>query len=200
MSKPATTQDPIPEEPQFTPLNHHSLITTDAEALKFHAAASLQLRFGHDHEKTTKPSTLLISSPYNAPLHLLDLNTLDKPSQLLAKALTIFKPIRADYATAEYTESFNWDAVLGLLKQLCEMEGYFWTKQEFFVVEFRSYLAPEADKDRLHELDARSHQEATASGGLLKYWFGSMNERRENLATCELLFLLFISWLWLVKR
>lgn len=51
---------------------------------------------------------------------------------------------------------------------------------------FRSCIALNADVDRLHELDAKSHQEATASGGLLKYWFGSKNAERENLATCEL--------------
>lgn len=192
MSK-SVTHDPVPEPQLTTPLNHHSLITTDADALKFQAAASLQLLFGHDRGTTVKPSALLVSSPYNAPSHLLDLKTLDKPSQLLAKALTIFKPTCPDYATAAYTESFNWDTVFELLKQLCEAEGYIWTKREFFAVEFRSCLAPSADAGRLHELDARSHQEATASGGLLKYWFGSKNEKSENLATCELL--LFILWL-----
>ena len=166
-------------------LFHHSLITTNPEALKFHAAASLQLLSSQSHPKATRTDTGLISSPYNSPPHLLDLTTLDKPNQLFAKALTILAPVRDDYATAPYIESFNWDTVFDFLKVLAAEEGYTWTKQEFYIVVFRSCLAPGVDLDRLHELDAKSHEEATASGGLLKYWFGSKNERRENLATCE---------------
>lgn len=185
MPKSPPTQD-LNQEPQPTDLYHHSLITTTPDALKYHAATSVQLQFGHNHENPTKPSTLLISSPYNEPAHLLDLTTLDQQSQLLAKALTAFQPTRADYATAAYTESFNWDAVFSFLRELCKVDGYVWAKREFFVVVFRSCIALNADVDRLHELDAKSHQEATASGGLLKYWFGSKNAERENLATCEL--------------
>jgi hypothetical protein len=38
----------------------------------------------------------------------------------------------------------------------------------------------------LFELDAFSHQEAMASGGLLKYWYGVKDQSRRNLATCTL--------------
>ncbi|RJE22782.1 hypothetical protein PHISCL_04885 [Aspergillus sclerotialis] len=165
-------------------LFHHSLITTNPDALKFYAAASLQLPSSKSYPKGTKSDTRLVSSPYNSPPHLLDLTTLDTPSQLLAKALTIFTPIRNEYATAPYIDSFNWDAVFVFLKELSAEEGYIWTKQEFYVVVFRSRLSPDVDVERLHELDVKSHEEATVSGGLLKYWFGSKNEQRENLATC----------------
>ncbi|PYH46209.1 uncharacterized protein BP01DRAFT_373211 [Aspergillus saccharolyticus JOP 1030-1] len=177
-------------------LHHHSLITTDFDALKFHAAASLQLRVhqqpGHPKPLPLKPgagatptSTHLIVSPYNSPLHLLDLRTLDPSNQLLAQALTILQPTRPDYATAPYTESFNWTAVLGLLRELVHARhGTVWPAQSFYVVTFRSRLRADADGERLYLLDAHSHQEAMASGGLLKYWFGSKDAERRNLATC----------------
>ncbi|KAL1966520.1 hypothetical protein VTN77DRAFT_4442 [Rasamsonia byssochlamydoides] len=170
-----------------TSLFHHSLITKDFETLKFHAAASLQLQFGGNrrHEHIATSDDRLIASPYNEPLHLLDLKTLDTPNQLLAKALTIFKPVRDDYATAPYTESFNWQAVVDLLRDLALAEGYRWTRRQFYVVTFRSTLFPDVDQQRLHDLDARSHQEAVASGGLLKYWFGTKDEENRNLATCK---------------
>ncbi|GIC92079.1 uncharacterized protein Aud_008536 [Aspergillus udagawae] len=174
-------------------LFHHSLVTSDMDALKFHAAASLQLRFSPYQDVTVSSTTesdseaetqLLITSPYNSPLHLLNLQTLDTPNRLLAQALTILCPVRADYATAPYTDSFNWPSVFAFLRDLSTREGHIWSRTKFYVVVFRSTLLAGADGDRLHELDARSHQEAVASGGLLKYWFGTKNARRENLATC----------------
>lgn len=184
---------PIANEPehceQSTPLVlvHHSLITADSDALQFHAAASLQLQPNRKHASNAKTDDKLISSPYNDYFHLLDLKSLDTPSQLLAKALTIFKPICTNYATAPYIESFNWEAIFAFLRELSTTEGFPWpTKQSFYVVVFRSILSVDANKDRLSELDYHSHREATSSGGLLKYWFGSTNENRENLATCKL--------------
>ncbi|EAW22854.1 uncharacterized protein NFIA_015470 [Aspergillus fischeri NRRL 181] len=174
-------------------LIHHSLVTSDMDALKFHAAASLQLCFSPYQDITISSiadsdsdldAQLLITSPYNSPLHLLNLQTLDPHSRLLAQALTILRPVRADYATAPYADSFNWPSVFAFLRDLSTREGYTWSRTKFYVVVFRSTLLADADADRLHELDARSHQEAVASGGLLKYWFGTKNARRENLATC----------------
>jgi hypothetical protein len=166
-------------------LFHHSLVTSNFDALIFHAAASLQLHSGLRHDTVATSDHRLIVSPYNEPLHLLDLRTLDIPCRLLAKAFTIFKPTRNDYATAPYTESFNWQAAVDLLRDLSEAEEYQWREQKFYVVSFRSCLFPSADGQRVHELDAHSHQEAMASGGLLKYWFGKKNENQQNLATCK---------------
>ncbi|KAL2832105.1 hypothetical protein BDW59DRAFT_157567 [Aspergillus cavernicola] len=134
---------------------------------------------------TTTSDNTLITSPYTTPEHILNLSTLDKANQLLARALTTLAPIRPDYATAPYTESFNWDAVFSTLHTLAQSEGFYpWPRRSFYVVAFRSILREDADPERLHLLDERSHAEAVASGGLLKYWFGVKNERRENLATC----------------
>ncbi|KAH8693191.1 hypothetical protein BGW36DRAFT_302050 [Talaromyces proteolyticus] len=168
-----------------TSLFHHSLVTKDFELLKFHAAAALQLQFGEQrHEHAATSDDRLIASPYNEPLNLLDLKRLDTPNQLFAKALTIFKPIRDDYATAPYVESFNWQGVVDFLRDLSAAEGNRWKKQAFYLVSFRSKLHPVIDDQRLHDLDYYSHQEAIASGGLLKYWFGTKNEEHRNLATC----------------
>ncbi|KAJ5740734.1 hypothetical protein N7493_000606 [Penicillium malachiteum] len=174
-----------PDQTLNTPsLLRYNLVTSDFDELKFEAAASRQLlQKGHQHPSTDTDSRL-IASPYNDTPHLLDLTTLDTQSRLLSLALAYFKPSRPDYATAEYLDSFNWNEVFDLLKTFSEKEGHTWTTQTFYVVSFRSRLQPNIDNEYLHALDAYSHQEATASGGLLKYWFGTKNEERQNLATC----------------
>ncbi|PLB43861.1 hypothetical protein P170DRAFT_368985 [Aspergillus steynii IBT 23096] len=184
---PDTRDSPTPSKPS---LYHHSLVTSDFDALRFHAAAALQLQYPSTSTSTTPiqqslpSSTHLIASPYNSPPHLLDLTTLDTPNRLLALALSILKPVRDDYATAPYADALNWPAVFSFLRDLAAHEGFHWPKSHFYVVVFRSRLQDGIDHQRLHDLDAYSHQEATVSGGLLKYWFGAKNERRENLATC----------------
>jgi len=49
----------------------------------------------------------LVVSPYTEEAHLLDLQTLDIPNQLFAKALISLKCLRSDYAVAPYVEIFN---------------------------------------------------------------------------------------------
>lgn len=131
-------------------------------------------------------ATHLISSPYIDFENQLDLQDVDVPHRLFAFALTSLKPVREDYATAPYLESFNWSEVFSLLRELCQQTRYQWRKTEFYVVIFRSTLLPDIDRERIGLLDQKSHQEACASGGLLKYWFGSCDSERRNLATCEL--------------
>lgn len=178
-------KDRIPR-PILNRLLRHDLVTSDFDELKFQAAASRQLQLGDGDTQydSSDIDSRLIASPYNGSPHLLDLNSLDTQSRLLSLALAYFTPIRDDYATAEYLDSFNWAEVFDLLKLFSEAEGHSWMKQTFYVVSFRSTLHPGVDNDHLHDLDAYSHQEATTSGGLLKYWFGTKNEKRQNLATC----------------
>jgi hypothetical protein len=139
------------------------------------------------NEQNLDGGSLLVVSPYTSPPHLLELARYGPSSQLFAKALTTFQPIRDDYAIAEYTEAFNFQEVIEALRSLAKAEGYTWKKTNFYVVSFRSQLKPDADPERLFELDAFSHQEAMASGGLLKYWYGVKDQNRRNLATCMLL-------------
>ncbi|KAH0544961.1 hypothetical protein FGG08_000887 [Glutinoglossum americanum] len=168
-------------------LYDHRLVDRSVQALKFDAAASYQLPSSHNascgHSKEAE--NLLVVSPYTERAHLLDLNTLDKPDQLLAKALTVMKPIRNDYATAPYIEAFNWDRVIETLRDLAAVEEHDWQHRPFYIVVFRSQSPPTTDRSYLGLLDESSHKEAVESGGLLKYWYGvpdPVNGR--NLATC----------------
>lgn len=174
-----------------------SSITTDFDELRFSAAAYGQLRKtvqgrtetylcdGGFQSKTSVHSTKLISSPYNSSGHYLDVSTLPAESRLFALALSILKPVRADYAIASYTEALNFDTVLELLRSLARSENFDWHETNFYVVIFRSQLKVGVDNDWLYKLDSESHREACESGGLLKYWFGKANNDRRNLATCK---------------
>jgi hypothetical protein len=166
-----------------------SLVTKDFDALRFDAAALLQLDITHKNHSnpSTSPllSTLLISSPYNEPQHYLDLQDIDTPNRLFAKALTALKPIRADYATAPYTSALDITTVLSLLRTLAAAESFTWREKSFYVVIFRSKLKHDIDSDLLYKLDFESHREACESGGLLKYWFGKVDGERQNMANCK---------------
>jgi len=132
-------------------------------------------------------SAPFISSPYLEPSHLLDLATLDIQSSLLARALIALEPVTPLYATTTYSEALNWPTIFAHLEDLCSAQNYTWTAQSFYVVEFRSKLRVLTPEDRalLFDLDKYSHAEANISGGLLKYWYGSPDTERRNLATCE---------------
>jgi hypothetical protein len=126
----------------------------------------------------------LVASPYTEPAHLLDLDTLDIQSRLFAIALTHLQSATADYACVAYEDVFDFRLLMEKLQSLAREQGVTWQRQNFYVVEFRSTLKESFDCDRLSFLDKESHKEAVASGGLLKYWFGTPNRARQNLATC----------------
>lgn len=176
----------------------HDLVTKDFDEHRFNVAPARQLLTSAEvsRRSSSELDTRLISSPYNEVPHLLDLNTLDPQSRYLTLALAYLKPVREDYATAPYLECFNWDEVFDLVKRFSESESHTWTSQSFYVVSFRSTLHPNVDQDYLYALDAYSHQEATASGGLLKYWFGKKNEHEKNLATCTSYVAFFIGMIF----
>ena len=138
---------------------------------------------------TQPESSWLISSPYLEPDHLLDLGKLDIQSSLLAQALTHLEPATPSYATAPYPETLNWATVFTALKDLSTSANHTWTTQIFYVVEFKSKLKEHIDRPLLFDLDKYSHAEANISGGLLKYWYGSPDSERQNLATCKSSFL-----------
>ena len=128
----------------------------------------------------------LVVSPYTSPAHLLNLRTVDIPQQLMAKALTVMASLRYDFAIAPYDEAFNWPTVINALRGLVQAEGFSWHRQEFYIIIFRSTLAPTTNYLRLGDMDEVAHAEATKSGGLLKYWFGEPDLHGRNLATCEI--------------
>lgn len=110
----------------------------------------------------------LVVSPYTESSHRLRLDTVDIQSSLLARALTALKPLRHDYATAPYLESFNWQEIISNLSTLVQSSGLSWKRQRFFVVVFCSQIPPSTNYADLGALDKAAHAEATASGGFLK--------------------------------
>ncbi|KAK6531415.1 hypothetical protein TWF281_008220 [Arthrobotrys megalospora] len=163
--------------------------------IKFHAAASLQVPgIGQNVDPAIIDTVdlsgrlsenLLVASPYTDKEHLLDLDTLARPHQLLAKALTIMNAKTGEYAIEPYHEAFNWDEVLTALQKLSKREDYIFPRSEFYIIVFRSKLPFDADREHLGKLDKDAHVEAVESGQLLKYWFGTPHPvTGRNLATC----------------
>ncbi|KAL8819502.1 MAG: hypothetical protein Q9191_007722 [Dirinaria sp. TL-2023a] len=129
-------------------------------------------------------SEWLTVSPYVERPHLLNLQSIAVPQQLLARALQVLRPTCENYATASYRDCFNWGEVVQNLKDLLSVDGHVWNKRSFYLVAFRSQVKAETDRSYLGALDSSAHAEAMKSGGLLKYWFGTPDNDRRNLATC----------------
>ena len=110
----------------------------------------------------------LVQSPYTEQEHLLDLETLDNENALLARALGRFQVLRDDYATASYTESFNWSEVIEEVKRLAVESGKGFKETSFYIVAFRSRIKKTTEYADLGRLDKGAHAEAVASGGFLK--------------------------------
>lgn len=134
--------------------------------------------------ETQPPPRFLQASPYPEAAHLLDLETLGRPQQLLARALTAMAALTPAYATAPYAAGFNWAAVAERLAALVHADGGAFPRTAFYVIVFRSQVPPDSRSAHLGALDRAAHAEAVASGGLLKYWFGAPDAAGRNLATC----------------
>ncbi|OQO04030.1 hypothetical protein B0A48_10673 [Cryoendolithus antarcticus] len=131
-------------------------------------------------------SGLLQASPYTTREHLLDLSTLAPPLQLFAKSLLHMQALRSDYATAPYSQAFNWQSIVDAYSDVAT-DNKVQLRLEplhYFVVVFRSRINLDADRILLGQLDAAAHVEAVDGGGLLKYWFGTPDASGRNLATC----------------
>ncbi|CRK31727.1 hypothetical protein BN1708_005529 [Verticillium longisporum] len=126
----------------------------------------------------------LVHSPYTERDHQLDLHTLDHENALLARAMTKMECTRTDYATAPYTESFNWRDVHDELRRLVKESGKPFKETSFYVVVFLSQIPPTTVYADLGALDKEAHREANEFGGFLKYWFGAPDAEGRNLATC----------------
>ncbi|RDA96277.1 hypothetical protein CP533_1683 [Ophiocordyceps camponoti-saundersi (nom. inval.)] len=126
----------------------------------------------------------IVQSPYVEPAHQLDLDTLDHENEALAKALGGLRAVRDDYATAPYTDSFNWSEVMSEVRRLANDSERAFRETSFYIVAFRSQIKPSTEYSQLGELDKAAHAEAVASGGFLKYWFGMPDPELRNLATC----------------
>lgn len=111
----------------------------------------------------------VVASPYTEADHLLDLETLDAENQMLAEALVDLRCLRDDYATAAYADTFNWDEVVGRVRELAAARNHGWRETSWYIVAFRSRYEQGIDYSHLGDLDKAAHAEATASGGFLKY-------------------------------
>jgi hypothetical protein len=119
--------------------------------------------------QATDGERLLVVSPYTEKEHLLDLDTLDDENQLLALALTQLQCMRTDdYATAPYSQTFNWAEVIDILRGLAQERNHNWKATSWYIVAFRSQIPPTTVYEELGALDKAAHAEATASGGFLK--------------------------------
>jgi hypothetical protein len=92
---------------------------------------------------------------------------------VLHRACQEISPIHSDYATRPIQDGFSWSSSLAG----CRFD-------RLYLVVFRSVRRPTADLDLLREHDDRAYAEAIESGGLLRYFKGHANERRECLSFC----------------
>ncbi len=97
---------------------------------------------------------------------------LDHPADLF-KACRRISPINPDYANLPIEEGFNWFSCLG--------DARF---GRLYLVVFRSVRRATADFRLLKEHDDRAYEAALEAGGLLRYFKGEINERRECLSFC----------------
>ena len=83
------------------------------------------------------------------------------------------KPITPEYPTLPIAEGFNWEAAMSGLD-----------RGTWYLVVFRSLRTASADVQTLTEFDERAHGEALGGAGLLFYFQGQLNPRRECLSFC----------------
>ncbi|CAN8101784.1 unnamed protein product [Discula destructiva] len=133
---------------------------------------------------TSQTPRYLVASPYTDPEHLLDLQSLDIENQVLSEALQGMRAVTEEYATSPYVESFNWDEVIDRVRELASARKLHFKETSWYIVAFRSQIKPTTVLPDLGALDKAAHAEAMASGGFLKYWFGTPNHELRNLATC----------------
>lgn len=91
----------------------------------------------------------------------------------LLEACQQISPKHPDYANFPIEEGFDWDDRLSAV-----------LFDRLYLVVFRSVRRASADLALLKEYDDRAYEEAVRAGGLLRYFKGQMNERRECLSFC----------------
>jgi hypothetical protein len=91
------------------------------------------------------------------------------------------RPIARDYAILPIEEGFNWSEVLAEAAAVsCDRRNL-----QLYLVVFRSVRREDADAARLKALDDRAYAEAiTETPGLLFYFRGELNEKRQCLSFC----------------
>ena len=93
--------------------------------------------------------------------------------EVVHRACQQISPIYPDYVMRPIQDGFSWSSSLAG----CPFE-------RLYLVVFRSVRRLTADLDLLREHDDRAYEEALKFGGLLRYFKGEANERRECLSFC----------------
>ena len=91
----------------------------------------------------------------------------------LCKICKRLSPTDPAYANLPIEEAFNWFS--------CLQDARF---ERLYLVVFRSVQRESADLSLLKEHDDSAHAAAVEAGGLLRYFKGEVNERRECLSFC----------------
>jgi hypothetical protein len=91
----------------------------------------------------------------------------------LHEACRRLSPIHPDHANLPIQSGFNWSSCLTGVPF-----------DRLYLVVFRSVRRATADLNLLREHDDLAHAAALEAGGLLYYFKGEMNERRECLSFC----------------
>jgi hypothetical protein len=97
---------------------------------------------------------------------------LDHPAGLY-EACRRISPINPNYANLPIEEGFDWSSCLDAA-----------CFERLYLVVFRSVRRLAADLRLLKEHDDRAYGDAIEAGGLLRYFRGEMNARRECLSFC----------------
>jgi len=90
----------------------------------------------------------------------------------LYEASQLISPKHSDYATRPIEDGFDWSPL-----DACGFD-------RLYLVVFRSVRRPEADLALLRAYDDRAYEETLGSGGLLRYFKGEADERRECVSFC----------------
>ncbi|KAJ3278890.1 hypothetical protein HDU79_001109 [Rhizoclosmatium sp. JEL0117] len=161
------------QEQQFAALN----ATTSLETL-YKLLYSTQRPNGSVEQSLKDQGAVIRNSTIHPPTSDLSSSLRIRPVDLALaeRGLDHFHAITEDYFHVPIPEVFNWNEVAELLG--AEEEG------DWYIVAFRSVRKVDADAKALYDADHLAHTEALESGGLLKYWYGSLNEKRECLASC----------------
>lgn len=91
----------------------------------------------------------------------------------LSEAFRDLEPTDPDYANLPISDGFDWARCFEVVPSA-----------RLYLVVFRSVRRSTADSRLLKGYDDRAYAEALESGGLLHYFKGELNERREYLSFC----------------
>ncbi|WP_038039886.1 hypothetical protein [Thermorudis peleae] len=89
------------------------------------------------------------------------------------RAFLRLRPLTPSYQTAPITTAFNWDEALADIET-----------GEWYLVVFRSQRKTTANEVLLTEFDDEAYEEAMATGGLLCYFAGELDDERYCLSFC----------------